>query len=81
MEHAAPVHDDRLPGHKITVGGCEKYQCPHQVIGRLQAFQGALFQLQLAQRLRRILTLVFDQAWRYGIDADVLYNPRASTMA
>jgi hypothetical protein len=29
MKNAAPIDHDRLPGHKVTVGGTEKNQRPH----------------------------------------------------
>ena len=57
MKDASPVHDNRLPSHKVAVGRAEKNQRAHEIIRRLQPLDRPFLQLQFRQRLGRILQM------------------------
>ena len=72
MKIASPIHHDRLPGHEVAVRRSKKYQRAHQILGRLQPLDRACFELELGQRLWRILSFVLEQARRDSIDANAI---------
>ena len=72
MKNAAPIHHNRLPGHKVAVGRSEKQERAHQIVGRLQPFDRAFFKLQVRQRLRRVLPFMFHQTRRNRVHTDTV---------
>ena len=46
MKNTAAVHDNRSPGHDVTVGRTEENPRVHQIVRRLQSLNGPFFELQ-----------------------------------